>query len=82
MEQKLNKFEFKLMQVRDSEDYPFSPFGHIYLSQYTKSNHEDIILTSQLMTAEEIDYNVDALIKSLEQVRIAAKKKLASSHAK
>lgn len=62
-------------------DMPADPFVTIELGTHMELDGRRI-LTSNLMTDAEIDYEVDGLIKELEQLRKTAKKELLSLRAK
>ncbi|MBS1190918.1 MAG: hypothetical protein H6R10_2710 [Rhodocyclaceae bacterium] len=62
-------------------DIPADPFVSLELGTHVESDGRQI-LTPNLMTDAEIDYEVDCLIKELEQFRKAAKKELLSLRAK
>jgi len=55
---------------------PFNPIIRLWLSEYSKDKEEHILLSPDLMTDSEIDYNVDRLIAQLNVVRRKAKKAL------
>lgn len=57
-------------------DLPFSPYVHIWLSQYSGDSAGNIFLSPQLMTDVEIDESVDRLIQQLEKARRKAKREL------
>jgi hypothetical protein len=52
------------------------PGVHLSLSQYTKDEAGNILLTSDLASDQEIDYAIEALKKELNQAGAQAKKKL------
>lgn len=60
---------------------PVGPFVSLEVGTHMKSDGR-LILTAQLMTDAEIDYEVDGLIKELEQFRKDAKNELLSLRAK
>lgn len=62
-------------------ELPADPFISLEVGTHTKSEGK-LLLTPNLMTVTEIDYEVDRLIKELEQFRKAAKKELLSLRAK
>jgi hypothetical protein len=57
-------------------DLPFTPYLHIFLSEYSSDSEGRILLSAQLMTDREIDETVDYLVVQLEKVRKAAKLEL------
>lgn len=59
-----------------------SPFVSLAVGSHSKSNDGQLLLSAQLMTDSEIDYEVDGLIKELEKFRKAAKKELRTLQAK
>lgn len=63
------------------EELPAGPFVSLEVGTHMESDGR-LILTPQLMTDAEIDYEVDGLIKELEQFRKAAKKELLSLRVK
>ena len=67
---KINKFAPK------KNDIPFSPFLRIELSEFAKDENDNIILSPQLMTESEIDYNFNSLIDQLQKLKTKAKKEL------
>ena len=56
-------------------DYPISPLVHVSLSSYSQQG-DQILLSAQLMTENEIDAAVDRLKEELEAVRKAGKRVL------
>lgn len=52
------------------------PGVHVSLSQYTRDEAENILLTPDLVSDQEIDYAIEALKKELNQAGARAKKKL------
>jgi len=57
--------------------YPASPIVQVCLQQWCKSENAEVVITPHLMTAGEIDSQIDLLIADLEAVRIRAKSALA-----
>jgi len=53
---------------------PHPTFVHLWLSGYSSDEDENILLSPELATNQEVDYYVDDLVKQLEQVRRKAKK--------
>lgn len=49
---------------------------NVVLKSYTSLEDGSICITPRMVSDEEIDYEIDALIKDLEKVRIGAKKNL------
>ena len=62
-------------------ELPIGPFVAIAVGAHTSSDGQ-IFLSPQLMTDAEIDYEVENLIKELEQFRTSAKKELRTLQAK
>jgi hypothetical protein len=60
---------------------PISPFVSVAVGAYTEADGQ-LLLTAQLMTDSEIDYEVGVLMKELEEFRKAAKKELRTLKAK
>lgn len=60
---------------------PIDPFVYIEVGTHTSSGTH-LFLSPQLMTDTEIDYEVDSLVKELEQIRTAAKSELRTLQAK
>lgn len=63
------------LRSRKNGERPISPFVFIASGSHTTSDGH-VLLSSQLMTDAEIDYEVESLIKELEQFRTSAKKEL------
>jgi hypothetical protein len=57
-------------------DLPFTPYVHIYLSDFTNDSVGYPLMSPQLMTDVEIDETIDYLVSQLEKVRKTAKLKL------
>ena len=57
-------------------DYPVAPFVHISVDFHSEEEDGRILLSPQLVTDNEVDNAVDALIRELEAFRKAAKKEL------
>lgn len=57
-------------------DYPFTPYTHVYLSQYSQDTNGKVLLSPELMTDMEIDESVNWLIEQLEKARKKAKRDL------
>ena len=57
-------------------ELPVSPFVSLTIGAHTEDESGRKLLTPQLMTEAEIDYEVNRLIKELEEFRKAAKKEL------
>jgi hypothetical protein len=53
---------------------PYPTFVHLCLSGYSSDEDENILLSPELATNQEVDYYVDDLVKQLEKVRRKAKK--------
>ncbi len=69
--------QIDVMEVAPKKgDVPFSPFLHIYLSEYSSDSKGRPLLSPQLMTDKEIDESIDYLLTQLEKVRKSAKTKL------
>lgn len=78
----MNKFTiYSPFRAWKKGELPADPFVSLEARMHIESN-ESILLTPRLMTDAEIDYEVDGLIKELEQFRKAAKKELTSLRAK
>ena len=63
-----------------AQQLPVSPFVSLVVASHVAQAGE-LFLSAQLMTDSEIDFEVDALIKELEEFRTSAKKKLRASKA-
>jgi hypothetical protein len=59
-----------------------SPFVSLAVGSHSMSSDGQLLLSAQLMTDSEIDYEVDGIIKELEVFRKAAKKELRTLQAK
>lgn len=66
--------DFLFFSQKES-DFPFTPFGQIYVKSHAKDSLGHIILSSNCMTKREVDEQVDRLIKQLEGIRKKAKRK-------
>jgi hypothetical protein len=78
----MNKFAmYSPLRSWKKGELPADPFVSLEVGMHVESDGRRI-LTPQLMTDAEIDYEVDGLIKELEQFRKAAKKELLSLRAK
>lgn len=62
-------------------EFPVSPFVAIAVGAHTESDGK-ILLSPNLMTDLEVDYEVNRLIKNLEKFRSSAKKELKSLQSK
>jgi len=60
---------------------PISPFVSIAVGSHTETDGH-LLLSPQLMTDDEIDNEVEKLVKELEQFRTSAKKELKTLRAK
>ena len=63
-------------------DYPLSPYVHLSIGTYSQTKEGDILLSSQLMSAKEIDEVVNSMKKELEVFRKKAKAELLTVKAK
>lgn len=63
-------------------ELPVSPFVSLTVGTHTEDETGCYLLTPQLMTEAEIDYEVNRLIKELEEFRKAAKKELLTLQSK
>ena len=63
-----------------AQQLPVSPFVSLVVASHVAQAGE-LFLSPQLMTDSELDFEVDALIKELEEFRTSAKKKLRTSKA-
>ena len=65
---------FKIQKVKDNQ--PIIPVTYLYLSSFAKDDNNNILLSPQLMSDNEIDDFVDSLIRQLEKKRKEAKKEI------
>jgi len=74
----MNKFGlYSAPKAGATGNLPFDPFVALVVGSHVAAEGE-IILTPNLMTESEIDYEVNSLMRELEEFRILAKKKLKS----
>lgn len=71
-----------LVTAPNSEGYPFDPFVHIALEEWSESESGAPLLSPQLMTPQEIDYCADRLIEEINRARTEAKKRLTHAREK
>ncbi len=57
-------------------DLPFNPEVQVVLAAWGKNKSGSVILGAKLATADEIDFQIDRMIKELESVRRRAKASL------
>jgi len=57
-------------------DYPISPAVYIQLTSFVRDQDERVLIGHQLMTEQEVDEQINQLVKELEAVRRKAKKDL------
>ena len=57
-------------------DLPGNQMVNIVLNSYSTLNDGIIAITAQLASDSEVDYEIDSLIRDLEQVRKTAKTKI------
>ncbi len=62
--------------------YPTSAIVQVCLQQWCKSENAEVVITPHLMTAGEIDSQIDLFIADLEAIRIRAKSALATANRK
>ena len=69
--------EIDVLEVKPMKgDPPFTPYFHIYLSEYFSDSEGYPLLSPELMTEKEIDEAIDFLVIQLEKARKSAKSKL------
>lgn len=72
----MNKFKmFSPLRDWKKEELPAAPFVSLAVGAHIET-HGQVLLTPQLMVDSEIDYEIDGLIKELEEFRVMAKKEL------
>ncbi|MGV1101051.1 hypothetical protein ACUUL3_16770 [Thiovibrio sp. JS02] len=75
-------YNFDIKTIAPGKDEPkFPPFVHIYIKTCTRgdyfgSGHPTTFISPQMMTDNEIDYEVNRLITELETIRKKAKQEL------
>jgi hypothetical protein len=67
---------FLLKFRKNPPEFPSSPIAEIILAKRMKDeNSDDIILTPNCLTFQEIDFQINKLIGELENIRKEARKK-------
>ena len=69
------------LRSRKQGQLPVSPFVSVAIGTHSEVDGQ-LLLTAQLMTESEIDYEVDSLVKELEEFRKNAKKEIRTLSAK
>ncbi len=67
---------------RSDSPIPFNPFVHFVLDCYFESKDGSILLSSQLMSSQEIDESADYLIEVINKARKQAKDRLHKANEK
>ena len=68
--------KFAVHVLSPGKEVPFPSFVQVVVSEYSKDNEGRILISPQLANANEVDCQIDLLIKQLESVKKEAKKKL------
>ncbi len=85
MSNTIGQFDYSIAQLgKASKSLPFSPWVHICLKSWgsTEAGSGAPLISSQLMTEEEIDSHIKALIDDLQAVGKRAKKALKEAKVK